>query len=191
MTKLELIAKKYYSPLPYHNFQHALEVKSYAQKLIRRCQKYKVPVNQDIVIIAALFHDAGYDQVKNNKEAYSCQIAARALKKMKYSLSFIQEVKQTIMATKSGYPLRTTEQKILRAADLSGFMNSYPKFLQASRKIQQEYKVLYKNDDFPIKTWAKLVASYLKPNIKLTPEYAKDSWSHKARENIKRFLNSL
>jgi predicted metal-dependent HD superfamily phosphohydrolase len=185
------IAKKHYSNLPYHNFHHAEKVKNYALKLVKRCKKYKVPVNREVVEIAALFHDAGYDKVKTNKEKFACQIMTRELKKLSYTPKFIAEVKRTIMATKLGGPLKTTEQKILRAADLSGFMGSYQEFLKNNKKIQQEYKLLYKKDNFPNKAWAKLVELYLKPKIQLTPEHKEDAFHAKARKNIEKFFREI
>ncbi|MDD5290030.1 MAG: HD domain-containing protein [Patescibacteria group bacterium] len=186
---MDSAAKKFYNPrLPYHNFNHALKVKDYVLKLVRRCKKYKIPVNREVVKLAALFHDAGYDQVKTKKEEFACKIAERELKKLGYQPKIIAEVQKTIMATKLGGPLKTTEQKILRAADLSGFMASYPKFVKNNKKIQQEYKLLYKKDYFPNKKWVKLLEAYLKPKIKLTPKYKTDNFHAKARKNIKKFL---
>lgn len=188
MAKIEQIAKKHYAKLPYHNFQHALNVKKYALKLVRRCKKYKVPVDSELVEIAALFHDAGYEKVKNNKEEYSCKIAEQELKKLKYPPNKIIKVKQAIMATKAGYSLRTTEQKILRAADLHSFTASYKQFSAASKKIESEYYLLYKKTKFPIKQWVKSMELYLLPDIILTPEYKKDDFHAKARRNINKFL---
>lgn len=187
-----IIAKKFYNPhLPYHNFHHAKKVKNYAMKLVRRCKKYKVPVNGEVVELAALFHDAGYDQVKTQKEEFACQIMARELKKLDYAPKFIFEVKKTILATKLRGPLRTTEQKILRAADLSGFMASYSEFVKNNKKIQQEYKLFCKKDNFPNKKWVKLIEAYLKPRIRLTPEYKKDNFHARAGKNIKKFLAEI
>lgn len=191
MTKIEDIAKKHYSPLPYHNFQHALAVRKYALKLVRRCKKYHIPVDQEVVEIAALFHDAGYEKVKNKKEEYSCQIAKQELSKLKYSKKIITQVKKTILATKPDYPLKTNEQKILRAADLSSFAASYQQFYNNSKKIEKEYRLLNKRNKFPLKSWLQSVKLYMRPKIILTPEYTKDHWQAKAQKNINRFLQDM
>ncbi|MFH0873589.1 MAG: HD domain-containing protein [Candidatus Komeilibacteria bacterium] len=188
MRRLELIAKKHYAALPYHNFEHALWVRRQARKYMRRCKKYKIPYKGDVIETAALFHDAGYDKVKNSKEAYSCKIARRELKKLKYLPGFIQQVEQTIMATKAGYPLKTTEQKIIRAADLSSFTANYRDFLVGSKKIVKEYKILYHGKQFPVKKWAKLIRVYLRQRVQLTPQYSRDNFDVKAERNIARFL---
>jgi len=191
LKKIEAIAKKHYSNLPYHNFQHALWVRQQAKKFIQRCKKYNVPVKSDIIEIAALFHDAGYSEVKNNKEAHSCKIAEKELKLLGLANKTIRQVTGTIMATKAGYPLRTAEQKIIRAADLSSFTSNYKTFVANSKKIQQEYTLLSKKSNFPFRAWTKLTESYLKPNIILTPEHKKDDFHHKARKNIKKFLQEF
>lgn len=187
MRKIELIAKKHYTKLPYHNFEHALSVKKYALKLVRRCKKYKISVNQEIVEIAALFHDAGYTDVKNNKEEHSCQIVEQELKKLKYPPQTIRQIKQTIMATQAGYLLKTIEQKILRAADLSSFTASYQQFLANSQKIEKEYFLLY-NKNLPTKKWLRTMKLYLKPKIILTPQYKKDGFHTRAKRNIDKYL---
>ncbi|MFA5126781.1 MAG: HD domain-containing protein [Patescibacteria group bacterium] len=190
MTKIETIARKHYGKLPYHNFAHALKVRRVALKFIHRCKKYKVPVNREIVEIAALFHDAGYDKVKNNKEELAGKITARELKTLKYPTGAVKQVQQTIMATKAGYPLKTTEQKILRAADLSSFTESYKNFLAASKKIEREYHLLHDGRPFPIRAWTKSILSYLKPKIQLTPKYYRDNFHAKAIKNIDRYLKN-
>lgn len=151
-------------------------------------QKNGIKVNEEIIIIAALFHDAGYEEVKENKEQHSCKIMESELKKLNYSIKEINEVKNTIMATEKDYKLTTSEQKILRASDLSGFMFSYQEFKVSSDRIREEFKVLYPGKKFPIKKWTELVESYLIPEIRLTQNYEQDNFHGKAKENIQRFL---
>ena len=188
IKKIENVAKKYYSKLPYHNWNHAKKVRSNALELVERCRKYKVPVDSEVVEIAALFHDAGYADVKENKEEHSAKIARKALKKYKYPDSKIKAVINTILATKKNGQLKTNEQKIMRAADLRSFTSSFKEFKKASDKIRREYKILYGNSDFPLKGWTELVDAYLKPKIKLTTEYSSDKFHTKAKNNIKRIL---
>ena len=185
---LSVIAEKHYTKIPYHNFEHALDVRNYSLKLINRCKKYKIKIDEESIIIAALFHDAGYTEVKENKEKHSCKIVEEELTKLNYSKEKINIVKENIMATAKGEKLKTTEQKILRASDLHNFMASYSKFKEASRKIREEFKILYPGQEFPIKKWTELVESYLEEEIQLTPEHKKDDFHNKARENIKKFL---
>lgn len=185
---LSIIAEKHYTKIPYHNFEHALDVRNHALKLINRCRKYKIKVDEESIIIAALFHDAGYTEVKKDKEKHSCKIAEEELQKLGYSKDKIIKVKENIMATAQNNELKTIEQKILRAADLHNFMASYPKFEEASKKIREEFKILYPGQRFPIKEWTELVESYVKEEIKITPEHKKDNFNKKAKANIRRFL---
>jgi predicted metal-dependent HD superfamily phosphohydrolase len=190
MQQIAALAKKHYRNLPYHNFAHALKVRKAALKFVRRCKKYQVPINQEVVEIAALFHDAGYDQVKNNKEELACKIAEQELKKLNYSAKTIKQVKQSIMATKAGHPLKTNEQKVLRAADLSSFTENYKNFLAASKKIEKEYHLLYSKKPFPVQKWTQMVLSYMDPPIHLTPKYYQDNFHVKAIKNINKYLQS-
>lgn len=191
LTTITKLAKKHYENLPYHNFKHAETVRKNTLKFIKRCKKYGVAVDEEVLMIAALFHDAGYSEVKTNKEAHSAKIAEKELRKIKYPSKKIAEVKATIMATEKEGPLKTTEQKIIRASDLLSFTVGYKEFLSTSKKIQKEHKILSKGEDFPIEGWTKLVKSYLKPKIKITPEYIKDDFHNKADKNINRFLKDF
>lgn len=191
LNRITKLAKRHYEDLPYHNFKHAQTVRNNTLKFIKRCRKHEVALDEEVLMIAALFHDAGYSEVKSDKEAHSAKIAERELRKIKYPPSRIAKVKETIMATEKNWPLNTVEQKIIRASDLLSFTTSYKKFLDSSKKIQKEYKILYGKADFPIEEWTKLVKSYLKPQIQITPEHKKDDFHNKAQRNINRYLKDF
>jgi predicted metal-dependent HD superfamily phosphohydrolase len=190
MEEIKKIAEKYYGDIPYHNFKHALKVFENCKFYIERCKKYKIEVNSDVVLIAALFHDAGFHEKTDykTKERYSISIVEKELKKLGYSDSFIKEVGNCILATEPYGNFEKTEQKILRAADLKGLMSSYDNFEKQTKLIRQEYSILHPGKDFPLKKWAELLKPYASRTIKLTPEFHKDDWHRKFEENLKRYL---
>lgn len=116
--------------LRYHNWdEHIATSFQAAMDLCDTCEEHGVPVDRLVVGIAILGHDAGYSHYKSDKElkrhtgfdsreAYSTHITESILSSMGYDGEFIEEVSRSIMATKLNAPCDTTEQKIVRRADL-------------------------------------------------------------------------
>ena len=63
LSNLVLSAKEYYSPeLPYHNWQHALDVMKAGQELLDRVSGRGMVADKAVIAIAAAWHDAGYHE---------------------------------------------------------------------------------------------------------------------------------
>ncbi|MCG8325664.1 MAG: hypothetical protein MI673_09110, partial [Thiotrichales bacterium] len=94
----------YDDKLAYHNFSHIHYVFTRADEIINRCRKHGVEVDEEVVYIALLFHDAGFiedhEQLGfDSKEAYSAYLAGQILQKLDYEAGLIDKVKQAIIAT--------------------------------------------------------------------------------------------
>ncbi len=195
-------ARKYYTDLPYHNFQHIQNALDFAETLLDRCRKYSIPVDDDIVRLAIYFHDAGYHHDHKakgfeSKEAYSASIAEEELENLGYSEDAIQKVRQCILATKPDIELETPEQKIVRAADLAHIGTEYRKFRENSLQLREEHKQLH-GEQLSHEDWVSSVKDtitfYLDQNIELTPEHDENRISHfhaRARHNLERFLEEF
>lgn len=200
-TEIRKKARKLYSPnLPYHNFEHALHVLMIARRMVRRCKTENVPINETVVIYAALFHDAGYhidskSKGFNTKEEYSANLAKQALQGQNIGSLIASQVYNTILATHRDAPFLTNEEKLLRAADLSGLAGKYKDFIANTKKLKEEFEIIH-NKKISWAEWkkstAKLINFYLRQDIRLTLHYqTQNGGSHfhsQARANLRRFL---
>ncbi|MBT6691598.1 HD domain-containing protein [Candidatus Parcubacteria bacterium] len=197
---VQKVVGRHYENLPYHNFQHALNVVAECQKLVEKCKTYDVQVDEQVVILAALFHDAGYhqdheEQGFESKEEYSADIAEQELNRLGLETGVINLVKECIIATHRNKPFVLVEQKVLRAADLAGLAGSYEDFLYNNEILKQELEEVHQQE-IGDEEWKDVVASlikfYLSQDIKLTPEHDDEEgfsiFHRQAQENLDRFL---
>lgn len=194
---IKSLARSYYRDLPYHNFSHALNVMQKCQELIKRSNKYRVKVNEDAILIAALFHDAGYADKTDriSKEEHSADIAEEELVKLGCAKDFIEKVKKTIISTRYNEIPKTPEEKILRAADLSGFAGDYDKFLGNNKLLKREYEQLNEvsltEEEWKTRT-KNTTFHYLSQEIRLTPEHDNENGESifhiKTLQNIHKYL---
>lgn len=198
--KVEEIAKNMYSGLlPYHNFQHAINVAKKALEIATICHREGMVVDNKVVYYAGVFHDAGYHKDHlamgfKTKEEYAAHLAEESLQNI-LDKGAIFEIKKAIIATHKDSIFLTNEEKIIRAADLSGLAGDYEEFKENNLKLKAEFEMIH-NVPVSLEEWkektAEIVNFYLSQNIKLTSTYAdKDGNSifHKrARENLERFM---
>jgi len=130
-------AKKYYSEIPYHNFEHALHVAKKSEEIAEQCEKEGISISKKVIFYAALFHDAGYAEKSEfqSKEEYSAYLAGKALETLGVDKETIIKVKQAIIATHQLATFGTPEEKIVRTADLSGLAASYEEFIELKKRI--------------------------------------------------------
>jgi len=191
-------AQLYDDTLPYHNFGHALETVSSGAEIVSRCREEGVPIDEQVVYYALLFHDAGYrDDYRqrgySSKEDYAAALAAESLREHGVQQAVIGEVVDAIRATHRDAVFVTTEQKAVRAADLAGLAADYESFRSSSAKLKSEWELLNKR---PI-TWGEwiditteVISFFLTQDIHLTRHYYDafgDSVFHKrTRANLER-----
>ena len=198
--KLEqMVATLYSDTLPYHNFGHALTVTAAGEEIVRRCHQEGIRIEDDVVYYALLFHDAGYHEDHlalgyASKEAYSAQLARDMLAEFGIGPSKIAKVAAAIMSTMRDASFRTTEQKAVRAADLSGLAADYPTFLHNSRLLRREIEILTGK---PL-TWSAWVAQvartmqfYLGQEIRLTSYYVNDQGESAFHRAVEKNLAQL
>ncbi len=199
--KIIPIAKRYYSPLPYHNFKHVTTLLKNAQELIKKCEKYHLKVDEEIVLLALLFHDAGYAENHKkkgfkSKEEYSAFISEKVLLDQKYPPEKIKKIKECITATHRDKEFRTIEQKIVRACDLKDLAANFKKFKKDNLLLKKEFELLnhrkISSDEWKDIT-KKTILFYLSQNIHLTPKYynkeGKSIFHMKALKNLNKILN--
>ncbi|MDP4039756.1 MAG: HD domain-containing protein [Candidatus Pacearchaeota archaeon] len=197
---MEETAKKLYSNLQYHNFQHALDVAKKGLKISEICEKEGILVDKNVVYISLLFHDAGYHENHiekgfKTKEEYSAHLAENNLKDLGFNKSFIKKVKKAIISTHKDLKFSSTEEKIVRSADLSGLASGFPVFLKNNKNLKKEFEMIH-NIKISWDLWKEktkeIIRFYLSQDIKLTSKYynkkGKSIFHEKARKNLNKFL---
>lgn len=191
---------RYDDGLPYHSFDHVEDTLERAGELLSRCERHGIDVDEEVVQAALLFHDAGYhrdpeDEGHDSREALSASIAREELEDAGTDPATIDQVHDCIMATRPEAQAHTTEQKIVRAADLGGLAGSYEQFLEDAQALREEHAYLH-DEHQPIQAWVEGVRRtlqfYLAQDIRLTPEHddgAESRWHRSVRENLERFLD--
>lgn len=201
--RVKKIASRFYSSkLPYHNFKHALKAFGAGRKIIRNCRRSSVPIDEDVVLCALFFHDAGYVDYKKKgfkcREDYAAHLAKVSLKKLGAGEKFIGKVVSAVLGTHRVGKFTTNEAKAVRAADLAGLAASYRAFFQNNMKLKREAEML-SGRPISLKSWQKqtkeIVEFYLAQDIRLTPAYAdkhdRSVFHQKARKNLKKFVSPL
>jgi len=179
--------KKLYEPRPYHNFGHALNV---WEKIIEFLNR-GIKANEELLYWSALLHDAGYGQDFKklgfiSNEHMHAQIAFDFLLNLGKDPQFCQKVAETILATNPHIYPQTTEQKLLRAADLSGLAADFSHYREFYEKIKAEFPA---PDDLAFFRGNLLaITPYFWPMIRLTDNYYNQTgasdWHSRVANNI-------
>ncbi len=191
-------AALYSSSLPYHNFSHALAVVKEAEHIVTKCRAEGVPVDGDVVMLAALFHDAGFHDDHGrlgfaSKEAYSAELARRELRKYGATPQIVEQVCDAILSTHCDGVCRNNESKAVRAADLAGLAADYKVFKRNTVRLKQEHELLSETHSQWLE-WRDAaiarVSLFLRQDLNLTRDYF-DAEGHsvfhrRTRENLRR-----
>ncbi len=170
------IISLYSKNLAYHNFNHIIEVLLAAKKIMEDCASENININEKIVNVAILFHDAGYQENHTSlgfstKEAYSAFLAKEFLKAKNFETNTIDQIQSAILATEKNGRFIKPESKVVRAADLSGLSSHYDIFLNNALKIKAEYELLTGKsvdwDNWKLAT-IKLLKEFVSREIELT-----------------------
>lgn len=198
-TGLRETARQHYTDLPYHNWQHVQDALAAAEELLDRCSRHDIDVDATVVRHAVLFHDADYhrdpgDAGHATKEEMSAAIAAEELRAAGHDEDHIEAVRDCILATEDDGSYDSPEQKIVRAADLSGLMADYETFRENAELLRAEHRQLH-GEELSEQDWVDQVTgvleTYLAQDIRLTPEHDEDGLSEfhrRAGQNLGLFL---
>lgn len=195
----KLAAGLYQDDLPYHNFGHVIEVLSFAERIMKKCRQEGVDVDDEIVYLGILFHDAGFAEDHLNKgfdskEAYSAYLAGEYLGECDYPASVIEKVKAVIMATHCDGRCLSNEDKAVRAADLYGMGMDYEYFKMNTLKLKQEHEQL-SGDQLTWKQWqdntVARVELFLREDIGLTSDYYDTEGESVFHQHVRNNLQQL
>lgn len=134
-----------YDPaLPYHNANHALHVAHLASRFSRRAAGSAVPHDPEVVVVAALLHDAGYGHHQGavDAEAHSATLAFELLHDHGWPPGRVDAVCDAIEATRLHAGSITVEGLIVRAADLWEMGAPWPVFAANRTLLRLEAEML-------------------------------------------------
>ena len=201
LPSLRHVRERTYLPdeqAPYHGVSHPDAVREKATILIERCERVGIPVDKVSLPYAIELHDAlshldptllGF----SSAEQLSAVLTQRYLVGCGYSPEAANTVSTIIMATHPDVRPRTTEEIIIRAADIWNIGSDYQGFVQASKALHQE-AMNAKQTSIPFESFLQGSYGYLQkfvwPLLELTPE-ARDSegrsvWHMNAMRNLTR-----
>lgn len=100
----------------YHSYSHTVDMHDAAERIadfegISEAEK-------ELVLVAALFHDAGFIIESANHEEHSCSIAREVLPAFNYTMEELETICQLIMATKMPVNPNNLLEAIICDADL-------------------------------------------------------------------------
>ena len=151
-----LIQESRCNALPFHNWEHTLDVVDSVNTIAKAENITGEAMEQ--LIIAAYFHDVGYLDGAKDHEKRSCTYAAEFLAQCNYSPAFIETIKNIIMATVMPQRPNSELQNIICDADLAHLGSS--SFLSKSEKLRKEWSD-YEQKEYTDKEWIAMNMKFL------------------------------
>lgn len=140
----------------YHNIQHTLDVVNATQQLGKAHHLHSKEL--ELLVIAAWFHDIGYDQGPVGHEERSAQYAKSFLEKHDFEEGDIKIIQNCIMATKMPQNPNTLFEKILCDADMSHLGKKI--YWERCGRIRQEL-TLTKNTTMSEPEWIEFELNFI------------------------------
>lgn len=175
----KLFDEKLPRQLVYHNFDHTLNTVREARAL---GQDAALPeADQEALLLAAWFHDAGYLEVYDGHEYRSVEMAEQWLQEQQYPADRIAVVKDTIRATHRDEPRETLLQRLLVDADMSNMGRE--DFFARGELLRAEWETT-QGRTFSNVSWAETQLDFLMASKFLT-NVAKERYKEQFKDNIK------
>ena len=201
ITVTNLLEKELSPNCLYHSLTHTMRVYKSTKEIIENSSLSEE--ENEVLQIAALFHDTGYIIGDKNHEEESVKIVTKFLIENNVEASIIKRITETILATKLEAKPKNELEKIIRDADSSHFAKEY--FHEVSELLRQEFKanglcnftknewitenialLKYKHTfytDYAIKNWKPIKDNYI---LKMTEEKASRKKLKEEEKKLKR-----
>ncbi|MFD0798395.1 Pycsar system effector family protein [Maribacter chungangensis] len=177
----DLLSSELGSEYLYHNLRHTQRVVANAMELLEAMELSEL--QQEIVLLAAWFHDTGYIHGAVDHEDKSCEYANDFLKKEQYATSDINKICQLIQATRITHEPKTELEMILRDAD-SGHL-AKKDFRSISEMLREELQRTG-SEDYTPKEWRNKNIELLRTKHRYYTDYAKENWQKGKDKNLRR-----
>lgn len=175
----ELLKDKLSKSFTYHNLRHTKVVVN-AVKAILTAENLSENEEQ-LLLVAAWFHDTGYTQGCTKHEEASVVIATSFLREKQQSEVFISEVNKLIEATVHDYEPQNILEKIIRDADYAHFGSlDYPVICEQLRaEWQITMQKVFSNEE-----WARENLLFMEEKHRYQTAYAVQHWQPIKDKNI-------
>lgn len=162
----------------YHNLNHTRQV---ATACADAAEAYSLPPQQQEVLqLAAWFHDSGYIKTYEEHEEASQEYAQNFLQQAGYPPEHIQEVNRLILSTKRGHQPKDLLEEILHDADRISIGKK--SFFRKAELLRIEWEVFlgkhYKKED-----WNKLQQEYIL-GTNFHTDYFRKTYGERREKNI-------
>jgi len=173
------------SKLPFHNMEHTQEVVANTKKILAKMTVS--PLETEMAIIAAWFHDIGFCEAYKGHEEISIKLACEFLEHEHYKTSDIQAITQCIQSTKLPQIPENEIAKVLCDADL--FHVSTPNFFYRKQLLRKEWENEF-NKFYTDMEWHQLNLEFLQNHQFLT-EYGMAVLERGQQLNIRKVENLI
>ncbi|TRX21598.1 HD domain-containing protein [Flavobacterium franklandianum] len=163
------------SNLFYHSIYHTLDVYHSAESIAK--EEGITDSDLKLLLVGAVYHDAGYLIQNNNHEQISCEIARQYLPQFLYTEEEIDLICGIIMATKIPQRPKTHLEEIICDADLNYLGRT--DFLSIQEKLYEEmYAFGYIENK---KEWNKVQLNFMQNHHFFTPTVIKHNYLQKEK----------
>jgi HD superfamily phosphodiesterase len=169
----------------YHNLQHTREVVAAAQLIAT--QSNLTAEEQEIVLLAAWLHDAGYCCRYDNHEEDSMRLARQFLKEKQTSQAMIEKVLGCIRATRYPQQPQNLLEEVLCDADM--YHITLDDYFERAEQLRQEL-TLVKGKEISRREWIATNREFLKSHIFFT-QYGKTAMEAAKEKNVKKLKKVL
>lgn len=174
----QLIEHSRCSKLPFHNWQHTVNVVRNAHEI--GAAKKIDNSSLEFLVIAAYFHDVGHVNGTKNHERKSCEYLMDFLGENGYQQDYIEVIQGIILATVMPQIPNTELQKVICDADLAHLGKT--SFWIQNERLRKEWSG-YCHKVFSNRQWVELNIKFLECHDFKT-QYAKDRFGERKNRNI-------
>jgi len=174
-----LFEEKLPKRLVYHNLDHTLNTVKEARALAQDAALD--PSEQEALVLAAWFHDAGYVDVYDGHEYRSMELAKEWLQQQDYPAESIALVQDLIRATHRDEPRTSLLQKILVDADMSNMGRE--DFFARAELLRAEWEATL-GRTYSNVAWAETQLDFLMGS-KFLSSAAKERYKEQFKANVK------
>jgi predicted metal-dependent HD superfamily phosphohydrolase len=180
-----LLDKQLPAQYTYHNLHHTQEVVASAQLIA--IQSNLTAEEQEIVLLAAWLHDAGYCCRYDNHEEDSMRLARQFLKEQHTSPAMVEKVLGCIRATRYPQQPQNLLEEVLCDADM--YHITLDDYFERAEQLRQELTHV-KGKEISHREWIATNRGFLKSHVFFT-QYGKIAMEAAKEKNVKKLKKVL
>ena len=182
---IKVLSKQLPDNMTYHSVNHTIDVVACAKEIAEKQNLSQE--DQEIVQIAAWFHDLGYTRGSDQHEKDGAQMAREFLEEKEYPSDRISKIEGCIMATQMPQNPQNNLEKILCDADLMHLAGEdYFKKADLLHKEIETTKLCKISEN----EWLQMNQDFLDNHCFFT-DYAKKNYESAVKENLKKVRDRL